>query len=170
MDFIKKLINKAELCRYCHSLLHEKNQLFRRIKDFSILFLSLLLPLLVGLYYREILEDWVLISALVIPLIISLIQGLDNILFHWTDKVIEHQKSLHIWGEFIREADLINKNCKNDEEKRDKEVNNIYKKYLNCMEKSITIPNKYFLKYKQDFKKYKLRSKKIDTMTLEKIG
>lgn len=162
---IKKLRKKAELCRYCHSSLHRNNQLFLRVKEFSILLLSLLLPLLINLYYREILDERVLISALVIPSMILFIQGLDNILFHWTDKVAEHQASVHIWGEFVREADFVEKNYKDDEDEINKKM--LHKKYSNCMNNSIMIPNRNFLKCKKGFRKHVLKSKEIDTMTLE---
>lgn len=167
-DLLKKLRRKAELCRFCHSELKTKYTVRRNIKEFSIILFSLFLAGLSGLYYRNILiGDHILALIFIIPLVIALIQALDHTIFHWTYKISLHQFSVTIWGNWIRESDLLEKRIDSYScaEIRGK-IESINTKYQNCMENTGQVPNHLFLKYKRKFRYNLLKSKAIDNLEL----
>ena len=170
-ELLKKLRRKAELCRYSHSELKEKYKLLRNLKEFIVIILSVSLSLLIGLYYREILKgEWTVLVVFILPSIIIMIQTLDTTLFHWTRKTSKHATAVQIWGNWIREADFIEKQiCQCAVDVKNEKLKNIQDKYSDCMNNTLQIPNRKFLKYKKDFREYSLKSKNIDTMSLDDI-
>ena len=167
IELLKKLRGKAELCRYCHANLQAKYEALQRVKEFSIVLLSLLSTALVGLYYRGILgAEPVFLFIFFLSLFVALFQSLDQTVFCWTDRANKHESAVQIWGAWIRDADFLEKKfpqyAKNVANEK---LENMQEKYGDCMSRTPQIPNKKFLKYKMDFKAYVLKSKAIDSMT-----
>ena len=170
-DILKKLKRKAELCRYSHAELKKENTRYRNSKEFAILVLSVVLVALINLYYRKVLEnDFTLVILWVLPLVTTILQGLDCTIFQWTNKVAQHESAIAIWGTWIREADFLEKciDCYKVDAFNEK-IQNIQEKYRNCMDNTEQIPNNKFLKYKKQFRVYLLKSAEIDKMSLENL-
>ena len=168
---LKKLRGKAELCRFSHSELKAKYNQWRGLKEFSVVLLSVVLTGLIGFYYRKVLEnDLVLSLIFVLPLVITLVQALDHTIFQWTNKVTRHESAVAIWGDWIREADFLEKNIqKYKEDLADEKMQNMQEKYNACMGNTAQIPNGEFLKYKRKFRAHVLQSQEIDTMSLDDL-
>ena len=170
-EILNKLKRKAELCRYSHAELKKENARYRNSKEFAILVLSVVLVALINLYYRKILEsDFTLVILWVLPLVTTILQGLDCIIFHWTNNTAKHESAVAIWGSWIREADFLKKSI--DYYKTNvlnEKMQNIQEKYNNCMDNTEQIPNNKFLKYKKKFKAYLLKSEEIDKMSLKDL-
>ena len=170
-QFLKKLRKKAELCRFSHSELKKEYSSIRNWKEFFILILSVILVALINLYYRKLLEgDYILILLWTLPLLITILQGLDHTVFQWTSKAGKHESAIDIWGHFLREADFLEKHMhkyKNDI--MNEKIQHIQEKYNSCMDNTNQIPNNRFLKYKKQFKTHLLKSKAIDEMSLADI-
>ena len=166
---LKSLRKKAELCRFCHSELKGRYVTLRNWKEFFIVLLSLLISALTSIYYRNILSgELVLILILFLPLLIALLQALDHTVFHWTNKIALHQAAVGTWGDWIREAATFESQI--DQYPVDtayERTEYVEEKYRNCMEKTVQIPNKSFLRYKRKFSSYVLRSRSIDGMSLD---
>ncbi len=170
-ELLKKLRGKAELCRFSHSELKSRYTLCRNLKEFSVVLLSVLLIALVNFYYRKMLGgDWVLAFIWILPLGITLIQTLDCTIFHWAHKVARHESAVAIWGDWIREADFLEKRIHQyASDLVDEKMQNIQEKYNGCMGSTEQIPNNKFLKYKKKFRAHVLRSQEIDEMSLEDL-
>ena len=160
-DTLKKLKRKAELCRFSHSELKTEYTKYRNWKEFIILLVSVILFVLI----KESLSFiWIL------PIVITVMQGLDNIVFHWTNKTGKHESAVAIWGHWLRDADFLEKNLQNYEDNIiNEKMKNIQEKYANCMDNTTQIPNSKFLKYKKRFKAYRLKSEAIDNMSLKDL-
>ena len=170
-EILKKLKRKAELCRYSHAELKKENIRYRNSKEFAMLILSVVLVALINLYYRKVLgNDFILVVLWVLPLITTILQGLDCIIFHWTSKIAKHESAIAIWSTWIREADFLEKriDCYKVDVLNEK-IQNIQEKYNNCMDSTEQIPNNKFLKYKRQFRAYLLKSEEIDKMSLENL-
>ena len=170
-ELIKKLRSKAELCRFAHSELKEKNRGWRNVKEFSVVLFSIISAGLIGGQYRGLWEgDWVLLLIFVLPLAIALIQAMDHTVFQWTQKITRHESAVAIWGNWIRESDFVEKQAHLYESKLATEkVHTIQEKYNYCMASTEQIPNSKFLKYKRKFRAYVLTSQEIDTLSLKGI-
>ena len=170
-DFLKKLRRKAELCRFSHSELKEKYSRYSDWKEFSVVLLSVISTALIGFYFRGTLEGYLVIPFIfVLSLIITIAQALDHTVFHWTHKVSRHQAAVTIWGDWIREADFLEKRLDGySSDLADEKMQNIQEKYNGCMSSTEQIPNSKFLKYKMKFREYRLKSEEIDEMSLEDI-
>ena len=168
---LKKLRHKAELNRYAHSRLKEIKQLIYKGIKFLSLLISILMTLVIGIYFRNLIsEDWVLITMLSFAAVLTLLESLDNTIFHWTDSVMKHETAVQIWGHWIREADYLEKISSSDENPpNDEEFENLKQKYINCMNRTAQITNKKFLKFKVEYKIKRLKSLKIDRMDLEEL-
>lgn len=169
--FLKKLRGKAELCRFSHSELKEKYSRYSDWKEFSVVLLSVISAGLIGFHFREVLEgDLVLSIIFVLSLIITVAQALDHTIFKWTHKLSRHQAAVTIWGDWIREADFLEKRLGGySSDLADEKMQNIQEKYNGCMSSTEQIPNSKFLKYKMKFREYRLKSEEIDEMSLEDI-
>ena len=169
---LKKLRDKAELCRYSHSELKARYTTSRNIKECIILLSSVILVALINLYYRKVLEgDYVLILIWILPLLITVLQSLDHTIFHWTCKISKHEVAVAIWGNWLRKADFLEKLLHQYETSVvNEKMQNMQEKYNNCMDNTAQIPNSQFLKYKKQFKLYVLKSKQIDEMSLTDIN
>ena len=171
-ELLKKLRNKAELCRFSHSELKARYSRYRSLKEFSIVLLSVVSAGLIGFYHRDLLDgDLVLSLIFVLSLVIMLVQTLDHTLFQWTHKITRHESAVAIWGDWIREADFLEKNIHqyiND--LADEKMQNMQGKYNNCMGNTEQIPNDKFLEYKRKFRTHLLKSQEIDTMSLENLN
>ena len=168
---LKKLRRKAELCRFAHSELKAKYSRWRDLKEFSVVLLSVSLAGLIGFYYRKVFEgDLVLSLIFILPLVITLVQALDHTIFKWTHKAARHESSVAIWGDWIREADFLEKRLHQyASDMAGEKMQNMQEKYNGCMGNTEQIPNGKFLEYKKKFRAYVLKSKEIDTMSLEDI-
>lgn len=168
---LKKLRKKSELCRYSHSELKEEYNKCKNWKECTILLLSIILFALISFYYRKVLEgDLVLLFIWILPLCITVIQALDNTIFQWTHKVAKHESAVAIWGNWLREADFLEKHILQYEDNvADEKMRNIQEKYNICMYNTEQIPNNKFLKYKKQFRVYLLKSKAIDEMDIEEL-
>lgn len=170
-ELLKKLRRKAELCRFSHSELKEKYSRYSDWKEFSVVLLSVISAGLIGFYFRGLLEsDLVMSFIFILSLIITVAQALDHTIFKWTHKLSLHQAAVTIWGDWIREADFLEKRLNGySSDLVDEKMQNIQEKYNGCMSSTEQIPNSKFLKYKMKFREYKLKSKEIDEMSLEDI-
>ena len=170
-ELLKKLRKKAELCRFSHSELTARYSMCRKLKEFSVVLLSVLLVALINFYYRKILVGECILSFLwILPLVTTLLQALDHTVFQWTHKATRHESAVAIWGDWIREADFLEKRIhKHSSDLADEKMENIREKYNGCMGNTEQIPNNTFLKYKKKFRAYVLKSKEIDEMPLEDI-
>ena len=168
LDNLKKLVRKAELCRFCHSKLKSRYTRCRNLKEFSVTLLSLLIAALSGLYYRNILtNEYVLAAIFLIPLMVAVVQALDHTVFHWTAKISSHQAAVSTWGSWIREAGFLNNNfSQHSIVESNQKLSGIEISYRNCMETTAQIPNRLFLKYKRDFRRHRLKSQSIDGLQL----
>ncbi len=170
-QILKKLRSKAELCRYSHSELKAHHLKYRNWKEFLILLFSVLLIALINFYYRKILEgDFILFLLCLLPLLITVLQGLDQTIFQWTCKIAKHESAVAIWGSWLREADFLEKRIQQYESNTlDEKMQHLQEKYNICMCNTEQIPNNKFLKYKKKFKLYVLKSKEIDKVFLHDI-
>ena len=170
-DLLKKLRRKAELSRFAHSELKTEYTRLRNWKEFSIVLLSVVLAGLIGCFYRKFLEgDLILSFIFILPLVITIVQALDHTVFQWTHKVARHESAVAIWGDWIREADFLEKRIhQHASDLANEKMQNIQEKYNGCMGNTEQIPNNKFLEYKKKFRAYVLKSKKIDEMSLEDI-
>lgn len=170
-SIIKKLRKKAELCRFAHSELKAKYCICLNLKEFSIVLLSVSLAALIGFYYRKILEDELILTIVfLLPFAITIVQALDHTVFKWTNKLTGHKSAVAIWGDWIREADFLEK-CIHQypSDVANEKMRNIQEKYRACMSNTEQIPNNKFLKYKMKLRAHVLKSKKIDKMSLEDL-
>ena len=170
-EVLKKLRRKAELCRFSHSELKVEYTKYRNWKEFIVLLLSVILVASINLYYRKTLDgDHILWLLWTLPLFITVIQALDNIVFQWTNKIGKHESAVAIWGSWLREANFLEKHIQQyGNDVINEKAQNIQEKYSNCMDNTEQIPNSKFLKYKKQFRAYMLKSKAIDGMSLEDI-
>ena len=168
---LQKLRGKAELSRYCHSELRQRFTTWRNAKEFLILVLSLLLTVMVNFYYRLLISgDWALVTISLLPILVALLQGLDHFVCHWSHRSARHESSVMVWGHWIREAASLEKEIDGFTSRRAREkMEEIEEKYRNCMQNSAQVPNKKFLQYKRSFRRYVLKSKAIDDMSLEEL-
>ena len=162
---LKRLRRKAESCRYAHGRIRTNAKKWRRMVEFIIAVLSLLLSIAGVILYRNIFPDYenITISSMaIVPSLLLFIQTVARI-FKWSDKESQSEVAIHVWGQWIRESDFLEKNAHQFSEKElQNHMSDIDKKYIACMEKTPSIPENKFLQYKLDFKKYRLISKKID--------
>ena len=167
--FLKKLRDKAELCRFSHSELKEKYTRCRNWKDFSVVLLSVILVALINFYYRGMLAGDLTLSFIwILPLAVTIIQALDCGIFQWTRKGSRHESAVAIWGDWIREADFLEKRIhRYSSDLTDEKMQNIQEKYNGCMGHTEQIPNNAFLKYKRKFRAHVLQSREIDEMSLQ---
>jgi len=169
---LKKLRKKAEQCRYAHSMLKEKYGACQKWKAFSITGLSLFSSTVIGAHYRGLIQgEWWQFCIFLIALLIVGLQSLDHTVFCWTQKSVAHEAAVQSWGAWIREADFLEKTisgCPLDV--ANEKMQSTQEKYIGCMQSTVQIPTKKFLKYKMDFKEFLLKSQKIDSMTLEDIA
>ena len=170
-ELLKKLRGKAELCRFSHSELKDEYAKCRNRKEFSVVLMSVVLVALVNFYFRKLLEgDFILSLIWILPLATTLIQALDCTIFRWSHKVSRHEAAVAIWGDWIREADFLEKRIHQyASDLADEKMQNIQEKYNGCMGNTERIPNNKFLEYKKKFRAYVLKSKKIDEMSLKDI-
>ena len=168
---LNKLRHKAELSRYAHSQLKEKKQIFYRWKKFFAVFLSAILALVIGIYYRNLISgDWVLVTMLTIPILSVSLETLDNTLFRWEEGITKHEFAVQIWGSWIREVDYFQEFALSNEEfASDEEMEKLQQKYIDCMDRVHQIPNKNFLKYKVEYRIKRIKSQKIDGMDLKEL-
>ena len=170
-ELLKKLRRKAELCRFSHSELKTEYTRLRNWKEFSVVLLSVVLAGLIGCFYRKLFEgDLILSFIFILPLVITIVQALDHTVFQWTHKVARHESAVAIWGDWIREADFLEKRLHQyASDLSDEKMQNMQEKYNGCMSNTEQIPNNKFLKYKKKFRAYVLKSKEIDEMPLKAL-
>ena len=171
-DILKKLKKKAELCRFCHAELKERYSKFRSSREFGVVLLSLISAALIGFYYRRVWTGELILSLIfLLPLFTAIVQALDNTVFKWSEKVARHESAVAIWGDWIREADFLEKRVdQHSIDVANEKIQNIQDKYIVCMGNTAQIPNAKFLRYKRKFRIQVLTSKEIDEMSLEELG
>ncbi len=141
------------------------------LKEFSIVLLSVGMAALIGLYYRKILAGESILTVIyLLPFVTTIVQALDHTVFKWTNKLTGHESAVAIWGDWIREADFLEKSMQqHSSDLSNEKMHNIQEKYRACMSDTEQIPNNKFLKYKKKFRTSVLKSKKIDEMSLEEL-
>ena len=163
---LKRLMRKAELCRYAHGRMMEESRCRRRIVEIIIAVLTCILGGLVAVLYRGISSnhnDWVVLAIAVIPPVLLLTQTIGAI-FGFGDQETKCAAAVHIWGQWIREADSLKKIIHSLPLSEAKEKNsNLDEKYIACMKETPPIPNRKFLSYKLCFRKYRTLSEQIDS-------
>lgn len=114
--------------------------------------------------------EWVLLLIFVLPLIITVVQALDHTVFRWSDKMARHESAVAIWGDWIREADFLEKYIRrHSDDSANEKMRNMQEKYNACMNNTEQIPSDRFFLYKKKFRAYQLMSRKIDEMSLDEI-
>lgn len=136
---LKKLRHKAELSRDINSRLKEKFQSHLSWKKFGTVSLSTTLTLVIGLYYRELLSgEWVTIAVLALPIIVVMLETLDNTIFRWVDKINGHESAVQIWGSWIRKANFLDEEWLSKEDSvRDEELKKLQREYIDCMDRTV---------------------------------
>ena len=169
-NLLKKLKRKAELSRYACSRIKDKNQSCFRIKQFSVVVLSAINALAIGLYFLNVIgKDWTLMIILVIPIAIVILESLDNTIFRWSDGINRYESGVQGWGSWIREADYVERNASANSKDYDRLLQECNRKYIECMDRSPQIPGRNFLKYKAELRTKVEKAKKIDQMDLDQL-
>lgn len=162
---LKRLRKKAEVCRYAHSRLMENARCWRCGAEFAIAILTLLLSVMVVIFYREIfpnLDGCLVIGIGVTPILILFVQHMGRI-WRWGEKEESHALAVHIWGMWIREADFFEKKIPHLSEDAVQEgMREMERKYVVCMEKVPLIPARKFLCHKIEYRRQRILSEKID--------
>ena len=92
---LEKLKRKAELSRHAHSRLKETKETTYKIIKFLSLLTSILLTLVIGIYFRNLVSgDWILLAMLIFAATLTLIESLDSTIFRWTDCIMEHEAAV----------------------------------------------------------------------------
>ena len=163
---LKRLRKKAELCRYAHERMRSAACLCRRVTEFVGALLSLLLFGAGLLLYRNAdpaYEEWIMLSIVVLPPLALFVQRISRI-FGWADKETRCEIAVHLWGQWIREVDFLERQISRISEERAREsMYGMEEKYKACMDKTPAIPARNFLGYKSEFRRYRLLSEKIDS-------
>ena len=108
LNLVKKWRHKAELCRYANSRLKEEQQRFYNYQKLAIIIVALILMVVVGLYFRELIQgNWVLVTMFSLPVVTILLESLENRVFHWSDNAKKYAMGVQIWGDWIKKADYI---------------------------------------------------------------
>lgn len=168
---LKNLRNKAELCRYAHSHLHNRYVALQRYVVIFIATVSFIMTLRVLGYFPAFSDwkEWMTIIGIVLSASILFAQILSYTL-GWREKEIEHATSLKIWGRWIHNARFLQRNMsKYTDTDIDIKIEEMYETYGQCMEQTVSIPSDKFLIYKAKFKKYVGLSKQIDTSSQEEL-
>ena len=173
---LRRLRDKAELCRYSNERMRDAACFWRRATNCFVATLSFMLSVLAAMLYREVIPGaesaWLGIVVILPPLIL-LVQGVSGI-FGWAEQESECAAAIHIWGQWIREADFFEKNIPRLSEDALREgMDEMGRKYVACMEKAPAIPARKFLCYKVGYRQHRAISEKIDNASedeLAKIG
>ena len=170
---LKRLRRKAELCRHAHERMRDAACFWRGGASILVALLSFLLSALVAMLYREILpgdeKAWLAI-VVVLPLLILLVQGVSGA-FGWVEKESECAAAIHIWGQWIREADFFEKKIPQISEDALREgMGEMERKYVACMEKTPPIPARKFLRYKVEYRRRRALSEKIDNASEDELA
>ena len=170
---LKRLREKAEFCRYASEQMRDSAYFWRWMTNIAIAILSFALSALVAMLYREILpgdeKAWLAV-VVVLPPLVLLIQSV-GVVFGWADKEAVYATAIHIWGQWIREADFLGKKIPHlsKDALRD-EMDEIGRKYLACMEKAPSIPTRKFLCYKVEYRQQRAMSEKIDNASEDELA
>ena len=162
---LKRLKNKAELCRYAHEQMRKDACFWRRATSIAVAVLSFFLSVLVIMLYRYILPGdsnaWLVILAVLTPLIL-LVQSIGSI-FGWGEKESQCGTAIHIWGEWIRKADFLEKKIPQiSKEVVQEKMAEMEREYVECMGKTPPIPARKFSCYKVEYRQSRMLSEKID--------
>lgn len=162
---LKRLKQKAEICRYAHSM--EMYRARRLRCAFQIIFaaLSLLLAVFTLLGRSEMFSGWTYWLMLFIALIPPLMLFGNNIsgIFRWAVSEEAHEIAVYRWGEWIRKSETIVEFPEDGiYSKMEEDFSKARQEYYECMEKTPLIPTNKFLRYKREFMKFKQESKEID--------
>lgn len=168
LDSLKR---KAEICRHAHSCLKETNEVRSNYIRFSAVFLSLIMAALVALVtLNEIFfinKTVSVILLICLPLIVAFLEALGDKIFGFSAKAKEHEKSVFLWGAWIRGVEA--RESKEKETPMKNEESDIHKDYISCMDRTCLIPNKKFLKYKAEYYIKRKESESLDEMSLEEL-
>lgn len=162
---LKRLRNKAELCRYAHERMRSAACCWRRTAEVIGVLLSFaLFAAGLALFRNPDLarEETLVLAIVVLPPLALLVRQISRI-FGWGDRETRCEVAVHLWGQWIREADFLGRRLSRlSEEKARESMSGAEEKYRACMDKTPTIPARKFLRYKIDFRKQLLLSQKID--------
>lgn len=162
---LKRLRQKAELCRYAHGRMRGEACVRRRLAEIVGALLSLAVCGLGFALYRDpdlAMREMFLLSIVVLPLLGLFVQRVSRI-FGWSDMETRCEIAVNLWGQWVREADFLGgKISRLSEEEAEESMRGVEEKYKACMDKTPPIPERNFLRYKADFFKYKMLSETID--------
>ncbi|MDE0408602.1 MAG: hypothetical protein OXN81_12145 [Alphaproteobacteria bacterium] len=173
---LEKLSQKAELTRFMHGKLAERNELCRKLIQVTVALLGIIVSVLAAFQYRfsncqhgifgggagekqgVFPVGEVLLSLLILlPFLATTLVILDATVWRFRDKEEEHRGAVGIWGDWIRRANELMGNATADDE-----FKNIQKKYRRCMKQTPNTSIKKFIAYKRKWKKYLAESKSLD--------
>lgn len=162
---LKRLRKKADQCRYANERMRDGAGGWRRASGILTAVLSFLLSLLAVMLYRDLLPGddniW-LAGVAILPPLILLIQGVGGV-FAWADRESECAAAVHIWGQWIREADFFEKKIPHLSEDAAREgMREMERKYTDCMGKAPLIPARKFLRHKIEYRRQRMLSERID--------
>lgn len=164
---LAQLRRKAEVCRYAHSCLMGNAHCWRQLMDILIAMLTLGLSVMVVLFYRKMfpsLQEYLVFGIGITPILILFTQSIGKIL-GWTKKEADHTLAVHIWGMWIRDASFFMDMQSDPMSETDREkISALQKKYLECMDKTPSIPNRKFLLYKIAHRRRCAMAVKIDAV------
>lgn len=164
---LAKLRRKAEICRYAHSCMMGNARWWRRMMDIVIAVLTLGLSAMAILFYRKMFpafQEWLVFGIGIVPILILFAQSMGKIL-GWAKREADHTLAVHIWGMWIRDAGFFMDMKSDPMSEMDREkISTLQKKYLECMEKTPSIPNRKFLLYKIAHRRRCALAAKIDAV------
>lgn len=173
---LEKLTRKAELTRFMHGKLAERNELYRKLIQVTVALLGIIVSVLAAFHYRfsncqegtfggsvgekavSFPTGEILLSLLILlPFLATMLVILDATVWKFRDREEEHRGAVGIWGDWIRRASEVMGNGNADDK-----FKNIHKKYRRCMRRTPNTSIKKFIAYKKEWKKYLAESKSLD--------
>ena len=172
---IKKLQRKADFCRYAHGRLHARYVTWQNAAVVLIAVISFVMTLRVLGYLDPLREwkEWTPVAGIALSTLILFVQAISYGL-EWKGKRVAHATALHIWGQWIHNARSLKEELpKCSDAEVEVKMKNIHAEYGRCMERTESsgalIPNKCFLAYKAEHKRYLEISQKIDSCSGEQL-
>ena len=172
---IKKLQRKADLSRYAHSRLHARYVAWQNAVVVLIAIISFVMTLRVLGYLDPLREwkEWMPVAGIILSALILFVQALSYGLA-WKEKGVAHATALQIWGQWVHSVRSLKEALpKCSDAEAEAKMKNIHAEYGRCMERvessRALIPNKCFLTYKAEFKRYVETSKNIDSCSADQL-
>ena len=163
MQKTKKLIRKAELTRFMHSKLAERNGQYRSWIQVIAALMGMIVSVLAAIHYRFsncqdgvfardtgekvgnfAVGELLLLLLILLPFLTTMLIILDATVWRFRDKEEEHRRAVGIWGNWIRKSGEVMEN-----ENIGDELKNIQRRYRRCMRQTPSTSTKKFIAYKK---------------------